>query len=244
MKPSDSVFSVFVFSVLEKEGLTTLEIFYDKKQDRFLLRGMKEWDENIQWDKYMTDFTSEDILTDDYKAVGTTALLTTFKELNLTEYLDNIKRLIKEGKHHGIEFYYNSKRNIRVIYCKHVNTLGIKNRRHAIRIGAMRRHELKEPEIDVIIDGLNLARAMAYKNAIANIPYGGSKIMVQCEPIALDDFEVMGFLAYIVDRSRSVTGPDMNLSLEMADILREIYQELYSWSKSSYWPNRNSHCLW
>jgi glutamate dehydrogenase/leucine dehydrogenase len=141
--------------------------------------------------------------------------------------LEVIRRLLKEGGHHGIDFYYHERRNIRVMHCKHVSTMGIRNRRHAIRVGAMRRHELDEPEIDVITDGLNLARAMAYKNAAANIPYGGSKIVVQCDPLKLDDFESLGFLAYVTDRSRSITGPDMNIRPEVADVIREKFTKNY-----------------
>lgn len=228
MKASDSV-----FSVMEKEGLTTLEIFHNRKEDKFRLRGMKEWDDDVPWDRYMVDFTPEDILTEDYRAVGTATLLARFNELGLKEYLDTIEQLLREGKHHGIEFYYNSKKNIRVMYCKHVNTLGIKNKRHAMRAGAMRRHKLSEPEIDVIVDGLNIARAMAYKNAIANIPYGGSKILVQCDAVELDDFETMGFLAYVTDRTRSITGPDMAFEPEMADIIWQKFTRNYIGGRNS-----------
>jgi glutamate dehydrogenase/leucine dehydrogenase len=223
-----------VFDLMEKEDLTTLEIFYNQKEDKFLIRGMKEWDDDVPWDRYMVDFTSEDILTKDYKAVGTAMLEARFNELGLKDYLEHVKKLIREGKNHGIEFYYNRKKNIRIMYCKHVNTLGIKNRRHAMRAGAMRRHELSEPEIDVILDGLNIARAMAYKNAIANIPYGGSKILVQCDAVDLDDFETMGFLAYVTDKSRSITGPDMNFEPEMADIIREKFTKNYTSGRKSH----------
>jgi hypothetical protein len=51
------------------------------------------------------------------------------------------------------------KKNFRAMCCKHVNTLGIKNRRQAILAGAIRRHELSESEINVIIDGLNIVQA-------------------------------------------------------------------------------------
>ena len=92
-----------------------------------------------------------------------------------------------------------------------------------MRIGAMRRHELDESEIEVITDGLKLARAMAYKNGAANIPYGSSKIVVQCDRISLDDFESLIFLAYVTYRSRSITGPDMNIQPEMSDVIREKF---------------------
>ncbi len=215
MKLSDSV-----FSVLAEEALTTLEVFYNKQENKFTLRGVKEWEEGIKWDRYMVDFTPEDILTDDYRALGTEALAKVFTKLGLEDYLREIERLIRQGSHHGIEFYHNRRLNIRVIYCKSVNALGVRNKRHAIRAGGIRRHELNEPEINVIIDGLNLARAMSYKNALAGIPYGGSKILVQCAPVSLSDFEVLGFLAYIIDRSRSFTGPDMGFEPAIADIIR------------------------
>jgi len=87
------------------------------------------------------------------RAVGTKALCEAFDKYGLRDYLMDIEERLRKGKHHGIEFYYNRKKNIRVMYCKHANTLGIQNRRHAIRNGAMRRHELEEPEIEVIVDG-------------------------------------------------------------------------------------------
>jgi glutamate dehydrogenase/leucine dehydrogenase len=218
MKSLDSV-----FNVLAEEGLTTLEVFYNRRKDEFILRGMKEWEEGVEWDKYMVDFTHEDILTDDYRSVGTKALMRIFSNLGLEDYLKRIENLLREGKHHGIELYHNRRLNIKVMYCKGANALGIRNNRHALRAGGIRRHELDEPEIDVLTDGLNLARAMSYKNALAGIPYGGSKILVQCAPVDLGDFEVLGFLAYIIDRTRSFTGPDMGFKPATADIMRERF---------------------
>jgi len=215
------------FGFMEKNGLTILRVFYDRRNDKFLLQGMKEWDDDVPFHKYNTDFTVEDILTGDYFALNTEGLLSALAREGIKEELERIQQLMREGGHHSIDFYYHRQKNIKVMHCKHVNTLGIKNRRHAMRIGAMRRHELDEPEIEVITDGLNLARAMAYKNAAANIPYGGSKIVVQCDPISLDDFESLGFLAYVTDRSRSVTGPDMNIQPEMADVIREKFTKNY-----------------
>jgi len=218
MKSLDSV-----FNVLAEEGLTTLEVFYNRQEDKFTLRGMKEWEESVRWDKYMVEFTHEDILTDDYRSVGTKALVRVFSNLGLEDYLRKLENLLREGKHHGIEFYHNHRLNIRVMYCKSVNALGIRNKRHAIRAGGIRRHEPDEAEIDVLMDGLNLARAMAYKNALAGIPYGGSKILVQCAPVDLSDFEVLGFLAYIIDRTRSFTGPDIGFEPAMTDIMRQRF---------------------
>lgn len=97
-----------VFDLMEKEDLTTLEIFYNQRENKFLIRGMKEWDDDVPWDRYMVDFTSEDILTKDYRAVGTATLEARFNELGLKDYLEHVKKLIREGKNHGIEFYWKS----------------------------------------------------------------------------------------------------------------------------------------
>lgn len=218
MKVSDSV-----FTVMEKDGLTSLEIFQSRKKGSFLLRGAKEWDEDLQFSKYAADFTYLDLLTDDYKAVGTKRLVTDFGKLGLKDYLEQIEQLLREGRHEGIELYYHRRKNIRVAFCKHSITIGLGNRQHAIRAGAMRRHDLNEPEIGVLIDGLNLSRAMTYKNAIASLPYGGCKTVVQCDPVKLDDFETMGFLGYVADRCRCFPGADMGLDEEMVDIIRERY---------------------
>jgi len=212
-----------VFTVMQKRGLTTLEIFQNIKEDKFLLRGAREWDDDLQFSKYATDFTYLDVLTKDYKAVGTETLAADFEELGLKDYLERLEQLLREARHEGIEFYYHHRKDIRVAFCKHSVTVGLGNRRHAIRAGAMRRHELDEPEIDVIIDGLNLSRAMTYKNAIASLPYGGCKTVIQCKPVQLDDLETIGFLSYVSDRCRCFPGADMGLDDEMVDIIRERY---------------------
>ncbi len=222
---------------MEKENLTTLEIFHNQKDDAFLMKGMKEWNEDANWGRYMVDFSPEDILTDNYSAIGTSALLDAFRTLGLNDYLERIKKLLKEGRHHGIEIYYNRSRNIRVMYCKHMNTLGIQNRSQAIRSGGIRRHELSESEIDVLIDGLNLARAMTYKNAIANLPYGGCKTVVQSDPVNADDLDALGFLGYVLFRLRTFTGPDMGFTVEMADTMREKFSKaITGGSKSPMGP--------
>ena len=212
-----------VFRVIEKEGLTGLEIFYNHKQNKLLMKGTKEWDDDLQFSRYAGDFTYLDLLTRDYKAVGTEKLIAGFNELGLRDYLTQIEQLIREGRHEGIEFYYHRKKNIRVAFCKHSVTVGLSNRQHAIRAGAMRRHDLDEPEIDVITDGLNLSRAMTYKNTIASIPYGGCKTVLQCEPVKLDDFETIGFLSYISDRCRNFPGADMGLDENMVDVIHQRY---------------------
>ena len=212
-----------IFDFMEHKDLTSLEIFFNHRENRFFMRGVKEWDDDLEFSKYATNFTYLDILTENYKGMGTEQLVSDFKGLGLGEYLERIEELVREGRHEGIEFYYHRRKNIRVTFCKHSVTVGLNNRHHAIRAGAMRRHDLDEPEIDVIIDGLNLSRAMTYKNAVAAIPYGGCKTVIQCEPVQLNDFETIGFLSYVADRTRNFPGADMGLDEAMVDVIHERY---------------------
>jgi leucine dehydrogenase len=212
-----------IFDFMGEKGLTSLEIFYSRRLDEFLMRGMKEWDENLDFSAYARDFTYLDILTEHYRGIGTKELAADLEELGLGEYLGRVEQLMTQGRHEGIEFYYHGARNIRAAFCKHSVTLGRNNRFHAIRAGAMRRHELHEPELDVITDGLNLSRAMSYKNAVAAIPFGGCKTVVQCAPVKLDDYETIGFLSYVADRTRNFPGADMGLEEAMVDVIHERF---------------------
>jgi len=212
-----------IFSLMEKRGITTLEIFRGKMADRFLMRGMSEWDDGLEFRNYANEFTYLDVLTENYKAAGTEDLLSGFREMGIGDYLERIEQLMRDGRHEGIEFFYHRKKDIRVAFCKHSVTLGLGNRQHAIRAGAMRRHEPNEPEIEIITDGINLSRAMTYKNAISSLPYGGCKTVIQCEQVKLDNLEAMGFLGYVADRTRNFPGADMGLDEEMVDVIRKRY---------------------
>lgn len=209
-----------LFFPLERENLTTLGIYYQWKDGLVAFRAGREWEEETDWTRYNRDFTFEHPLTAATAYLGHQETWDLFKRYDLTGYLDDVVDLIKKGKHQGIECFFDRKKNIRFISNMHSNTLGIQNGYHAIRSGGIRRHEPEEEEIDVIIDGLNLSRAMSLKNAGAQIPFGGSKITVQCAPLDLSDYGTIGFLAYALDRTRSFTGPDMGFSPKLADVMR------------------------
>jgi len=212
-----------IFDFMGERELTNLEIFYSRRHDEFLIRGMKEWDDDQDFSTYARDFTYLDMLTEHYRGIGTKEAVAGLEGMGLAEHLGRIEHLMRQGRHEGIEFYYHGARNIRAAFCKHSVTLGRNNGFHAIRAGAMRRHGLQEPELDVITDGLNLSRAMTYKNAVAAIPFGGCKTVVQCAPVKLDDYETIGFLSYVADRTRNFPGADMGLEEAMVDVIHERF---------------------
>ncbi|MBW1972012.1 MAG: Glu/Leu/Phe/Val dehydrogenase family protein [Deltaproteobacteria bacterium] len=212
-----------LFTPIIEEGLTTLKINYDYKSDKSYLLALKEWDDDIKWEDYNEKFYMETILTSNLICLDDTKTRKLFEKYGLLDYLNSIIELLRKGKHFGIDCFYFKKKDIRFISNMHNNTLGINNRRHAVRSGGIRRHDLDEDEYEIIIDGLNLARGMSFKNAAAEIPYGGSKIVVQSAPVDLDDMEELGFLAYAIDRSHSFTGPDMGYPPELADAIKERF---------------------
>jgi len=100
MSKSDSL-----FDFMGSKSLTIIEISYNQKQDRSLLRGMREWDDNVRFDRYNIDFTMEDILTENYFAMRTETMVSEPTEFCLKDYLEYVEQLIKERRDHGIEFY-------------------------------------------------------------------------------------------------------------------------------------------
>ena len=210
-----------IFLPLIRENLNTLRIHYNWKADSIWLQAAREWDSGTDWSRYGRDFSYDQILACDSTYLGHRETLELFKKYQLQGYLDEVVDLVRDGKHQGIECFYDPKEDIRFISHMHSSTLGIHNGYHAIRAGGIRRHEPGTTEIEVIVDGLNLARAMSYKNAAALVPFGGSKITVQCRSVELENFYAIGFLAYCLDRTRSVTGPDMGFSPALADVMKE-----------------------
>jgi leucine dehydrogenase len=107
------------------------------------------------------------------------------------------------------------------------------NKRHATMAGGIRRHPREEAEIDVVVDGLNLGRAMSFKNIAADLEFGGCKTTVQMDELDLDDLEALGFIAFALDRCRTMTGPDMNFPTAMSDVINKHFSAQFTNGPSS-----------
>jgi len=222
-----------LFTPLKEEGLTTLKINYDYKTEKVRFYCAKEWEPNLDFSHYNKDFYVESILTDSARYLNTAEVRELFSKYNLAEYLDEVVGLLRMGKHFGMECYYNNKFNIRFMCNQHSRKLGVNNKYHATLAGGIRRHSFDDPEIDVIIDGLNLGRAMSFKNIAAGINFGGCKTTVHMDPLDLKNMDMMGFLGFAIDRCRTMTGPDMNFPTEMADVMNEHFSVQYTNGPSS-----------
>lgn len=222
-----------LFTPMKAEGLTTLKINYDYKTDKVRFYCAKEWEPTLDFSHYNKDFYAESLLTDDAKYLNTSEVIALYKKYELSDYLDEVVDLLRQGKHFGMECYYYDKYNIRFMCNQHSRKLGVNNKYHATLAGGIRRHGFEDPELEVIIDGLNLGRAMSFKNIAAEINFGGCKTTVHMEPLELENMEMMGFLGFAIDRCRTMTGPDMNFPTEMADVMNEHFSVQYTNGPSS-----------
>ncbi|MCL2861661.1 MAG: amino acid dehydrogenase [Firmicutes bacterium] len=216
-----------LFNVLKAEGLTTLKVRYNFRTDVFRFFAAKEWEKGQDFSQYNKLFNVGSQLSDEAVYLNTTQVVELFKKHKQLDYLEKIKGLVRQGKHFGIDLLYNDKHNIRFICGIHSPKRGVNNKSHATMAGATRRKDLKIPEIDAIIDALNLSRAMAFKNVAANIPYGGCKTTIQMDMPDINNMEVMGFLAYACDTTRCLTGPDMAFPKEMVKVMTDNFTMQY-----------------
>jgi hypothetical protein len=212
-----------IFTPLEKAGLTTLKLQYNWRTDEHTLYAAREWDTDIDFSRYNADFTAYTTLSHTGEYFNTEQVRALFAEHGLTDYLDEVLDLLRQGRHEGIEAYFHSGKNIRFMCHQHSRRLGLRNKRHAIMAGGIRRHPLSDPEIEVIIDGLNLGRAMSFKNIAAGLSFGGCETTVHMDELDLEDLEALGFLAFSIDRCRTMTGPDMYFPTAMADVINEHF---------------------
>ena len=119
-----------IFDVLREEGLTTFKIRHDFKTGRFWMEAMKQWDPDLDFSKYNKEFYVESILSEDVKYYNTKQVRELFAKYDLEDYLDEVLDLIRQGRHFGIECYYNAKYDIRFECNQHSRKLGVHNKRH------------------------------------------------------------------------------------------------------------------
>ena len=216
-----------IFTPLMSEGLTTMRVRHNFRTGAFTFFAARDFLKDLDFSKYNKDFSQASILTDDNVYLGTKQVLEMYEKHGLKEYLSRIMDLIKKGKHIGIDFMINERLNIRFICGIHSDVRGRNNKSYTTYAGATRQHSLDKNEIDVIIDALNLSRAMTFKNIAVNLPYGGCKTTVQMAPLEITNMEAMGFLAYACDSTNCITGPDMSMPKTMVKVMNENFTKQY-----------------
>ena len=207
-----------IFEVLKAENLTTLSIRYDFQTEKVNFMAAREWDKDTDFSRFNKDFYVGSIMADNAVYYGTDAVREIFERNDASEYLDEVLALIHDGKHFGIDCFFNEKWDIRYAACLHSPREGINNMRPNTYGGGFRRHDPSEPEIEVIADGLNLSRAQSYKNYAIQARLGGQKSVVIMEPVDLENKEEIGFIGYCMSRIRSATASDLGFPVEINDL--------------------------
>lgn len=209
-----------LFDVMKAEKITSFTIDYNYKTDIFSFKAEKEWDENIDFSLFKKGkFDERRLLLQEPLTYGTEAVYEMCESRDALTYLDEILHLMRKGRHETIRLYYYEKYNIRFACFEHSTIRGMANRCHAITCGGIRRQPLSMKEEDVFVDGINLGRAMSFKNFAAEIPFGGCKIILHANELDLNNDEIIGFIAFAIERVRVVTAPDMNLPAEISDLM-------------------------
>jgi len=204
-----------------RRGLTTLRLV--RTGDGFRLSARREWDERVDFAAYARDFSVDQVSCADPIALGDAEARALLGDA--APAIARLESVMRAGGHEMVVLRAHSGLGVSAWLHVHSSVLGRNNGSHAIRAGGIRRHEPGEPEDAVLLDGLNLGRAMSFKNAAAEIPFGGCKMTVQCAPVALDppDAPRLGFLAYCIDAGHFMTGPDIGFPPRFADVLRARY---------------------
>lgn len=204
--------------LLASGGLTTLRLA--RQRERLRLTLSREFDDDVDFAAYAREFSLDQTPCADPRTLGDAESRALLAAAGAGPALARLQDLMRAGRHEMVVLHVHATLGMRCAHYIHSSALGRNNGLHAVRAGGLRRHGPEEPEADVWVDGLNLARGMSFKNAAADLPLGGCKMTVQAAPLALDDAARLGFLAWCIDGGSFLTGPDMGFSPETADALR------------------------
>jgi leucine dehydrogenase len=211
-----------IFDALAAGDLTTLRVLRDCN-GKFSLTASRLFEPDWDFRDYGRRYAVDQVPCANTRALGdadTRKLLEKHSAgPDLAALLDGMRR----GKHEMVWLCAHDRLGLRVAHFIHSSTLGLRQPQHALRAGGIRRYDRDADEGSALAAGLNLSRAMSYKCAQAELPYGGSKTALFGDPIAGDDAAQLGFLAYCIDSGHLMTGPDVGLSGELIDALSARY---------------------
>ena len=118
-----------LFYPLDQEDLTTLRLQYDWKTGNVFLQASKDWDPDLDWSKYNHDFYVESIKTHNAKFLNDVETRARFEKYGLTDYLEEVIDLLRQGKHFGIDCFYHKGFDIKYLGNMHNRKRGINNTR-------------------------------------------------------------------------------------------------------------------
>ncbi|MEZ4226859.1 MAG: hypothetical protein R3B13_38315 [Polyangiaceae bacterium] len=207
-----------LFDALIAGDLTTLRVL-SVAPGRFLTEARRDFDQDWDFSGYGTRYALDQVASPRARALGDEAARALFAEHGASGDLARLLEGMQRGGHEMVWLCAHAGLGVRVAHHIHSSVQGMRQPQHALRAGGIRRHDVGADEAHVLGDGLNLSRAMSYKCAHADLPYGGSKTALIAAPIAPTDETRLGFLGYCIDQGHLMTGPDVGLDGELIDAL-------------------------
>ncbi|MGE0327355.1 MAG: Glu/Leu/Phe/Val dehydrogenase dimerization domain-containing protein [Polyangiaceae bacterium] len=220
-----------VFSALAAGDFTSLHVL-QPAPGKFRFRLAKEWDAGLDFSRFTHDFHRGLLPCSAPHALGDAAARQRLEELGATSALAELLSGMERGGHRAVRCEAHAGLHLNVTTYLHSFRVGRNNGAHGLYAGGLRRHEPSTAEAVVFQDGLNLSRAMSYKNAAAELPFGGCKLTAHCdnfhaatygESPSSEQLERLGYLAWVIDSGNLVTGPDMGFAPELIDALRQHF---------------------
>lgn len=208
---------------VRREGLDTLRL--RRRADGYELALAQTFDPGLDWTRFAVDFDSDNVPNLEPRVLGDHAARARLAQVGAGDSLRVLEDLLAAGRHEMFTLRLEPSLGLEVGLYVHSSTLGRGNGMQALRAGGVRVHGLDEPELDVYADGCNLARAMSYKNAAAELPMGGCKLTLRGADVAPDDLPRLGFIARCVEAGRLLTGPDMGFLPAHVDALRAHFTQ-------------------
>ncbi len=137
------------------------------------------------------------------------------------EYFD----LFKEYGHEQVIFNTDPETGLKAIIAIHNTVLGP-------ALGGCRMRKFPTEE-EALIDALRLSRGMTYKNAAADLPYGGGKSVIIGDPMVDKNPKLMESFGRFVQtlKGRFITGPDMGTNLDDFKNSRKYTPYVITWEE-------------
>ncbi len=208
-----------LFDALQRENLTHLVLRADARSDRVVVQAGLGWDRSIDWTEYGQSFTATTPLAAQPFELTPEQTIRRLAQQEAGGFLAPIVEAFRAGGHEELAFYREPNHGVRLVAAVHNRVLGLTNRSAVQCAGGLRCHPRSESERFVVLDLLRLSRAMSFKNAAAQLDYGGCKFAIHG---SLTESAEYGFIAYQIDRSRCCTGPDVRFGADEIDRLREF----------------------
>ncbi len=204
---------------LDRLNCTTLR--FSRAAPHLQLR--RDFDAGLDFGRYGHGFQIDHVTANEPLRLGEAESRSALQAAESLADAELLLAAMSAAEHELVVLHRHRALNIGLFTCIHSSTLGANNGWHAKRAGGLRRHDIGTPERDVWQDGLNLSRAMTFKNAACDLPFGGCKLVAHMPPLPETFGAVraeLGFLAYCIDSGNLLTGPDMGFPASMIDELR------------------------